>query len=285
MKYSKLAIIATIFAFVVSSSFAYADFGFDTKELVSGEKVLTAMKEANADGILTAQEINTIEERATDKAMEEYYLLAMDEVATTINESEPTLENDQVYRKISYTFDNGATAELIFYDLAEGEVLEDLDLTDCEETSISPMSMDVVTKDHIIYRTVDKGYGSRYFTSKYRYGFPTATGVVELTAKNHYKISSAGLEATGCDLTPYYAGALTNPSCYYKITDQYAKTPGSSDINILSTLKYDRTGLVGTMRGPYYLQLDSRVGFVSIDKTNRTASVKEHVYILRTDEI
>ncbi len=283
MKRRRSVVITVIIALVLSANAVYASTELNAKEFNSGEKVFAAMKAANVDGKVTPSEVQGIKNKATNQAMREYHKLSMNAAAEAINESNPTLDDGQVYRRISYVFEDGATAELILYDLAEEETLDDIDFSESEDNSISPMAMDVICTDHIIYRTKDKGYGSRYFTSTYRFSNLTATCTVELTAKNYYKISSTGLEATDCDLTPYYFGAVTNVSWYHEITDKYAKTPGSSDINILSTLRYDRVA-AGLTRGPYYLQLDSRVGFVAIDKTNKTATVTEHVYIYRTNE-
>ena len=281
----KILVTAIAIGLIVTSATVNASTSIDAKEFTTGEQVLQAFKSANEDGAIKKPEISSIVNNSTENALLEYEKLAMNEVADKINETAPSLDTNQAYREMSYSLDNGATVDLKMYDLAEGEVVNDLDKSETVDNTLSTSAiMPVVTTDHIVYRTKEKAYGDRYFTSEYTYGFPTGTGKVTLRTENHYTISSSGLEARYGSNSKDYVGNVTNISSSWSITDRYAETPGSTDINVLGTLKYDRNTPLGLIRGPYYLKLDTRVGFVSINKTKKVATVKEHVYILRTDE-
>lgn len=182
----------------------------------------------------------------------------------------------------TYLLPSGGYVKIELSDISEISPNENTMLLPIKVGDLDSSEGDLVTADHIIYRTVYKKYGNRMFTAKYTFGH--VGGTITNITENHYTISEKGLKSRSGKIDYSVTGFYSDISSSVKVTDSVAASVGA-DINTLGTVRYFKTSPVGGIHGPLYLKLDTRVKLMQLDKKNNRAKVQEHCYIIRTKEI
>jgi len=258
-----------------------------SKSVDSIEDFKNLMEEGEGEHVTLAEK-HEILANVGSTIVSEYENQKMAEAAAIVN-------SNKIGQKIISVEPNGDSSLSAVVDIGDGASLsieyhdvEEPSIVDVLESKLMPIFIDSAyadTMDSIqaidIYQYYEgyKDYGNRYYTATYRLIY--LIGHMTIITENHYNISSAGLkERTGKTMHDFW-GYFADVRDSWAITDATANKVGY-DINILGTVTYDRTSEVFPPLGPVYLQQDTRVKLLALDKINSRAKISQYAYILRS---
>lgn len=252
-----LALVVMI-ASMPSMTFALVD--VQESEICCVEDFKTELNRLNADGRLSSAEKSYLIQNTAEDVVDDFVGEKLDDAVNLLNE---TSDNDGVL-----SLEDGQEYKYESYDLGDGcELIVEL------EDRAEDFAGNLNARDTSGSNTLWKGYGNRYFTASAKVAFSLGSATLKL--RNHYTLSSKGIdERYGVESfivsTENGSASATEPV----ITDATARTVGSSDVNMECqfTLKYSEASGF-SMKKQYVME--SKVGFVDIDKTGEQVKVKQ----------
>lgn len=246
------------------SSGAYA-FAYESEETFKVEQeyqeYINEAKGLDLDEMQSMEKLSELNAQLSDDVKELYREELAENINVAMLEGVGMPEN-KTYHKEEFVLENGEKLIIEMYD--EIKSLEDL----ARGTS----------SGHDVHFEGYKDYGNMSYTAVI-YVNSLVDGKLVLETTNRYTISSKGLNTR----TPSHQAYVTSPTIYktkssVKVTDSTAYTVGE-DINVLGkaegVVEEGYSVPTGTV---YKLEADVRVKLVSLDKTNKRAKVKHHVY-------
>lgn len=254
-----LALVVMI-ASMPAMTFASVDVNSQETEICCVEEFRTELNRLNADGRLTSAEKNYLIQNTEEDVVSGFVGEKLDDAVDLLNDAS---ENDGLM-----ALEDGQEYKCETYDLGDGCQLI-VELEDRAEDTAGNINTRATSGSNTLW----KGYGNRYFTASAKVAFSLGSATLKL--RNHYTLSSKGIdERYGVESfivsTSNGSVSATEPV----ITDATARTVGESDVNMECqfTLKYsDANGF--SMKKQYVME--SKVGFVDIDKAGEQVKVKQ----------
>ncbi len=213
-------------------------------------------------GDLTEAEQAQIIERTDDAVVNELLMEKLDEAVAVLDERENYADMK--------VLPDGSGYDIQSYDLGDGCILT-VELRDAAENTlgsmpaVSPMATTTQPDEW-------KEYGNRYFTAKASVTISSVTASMSLI--HRYLLSADGIEAKKGEADvdwPKKGGTYSKSTP--QISDRYAKTVGTSDVNIDCTYSFTWKSSNGTTNNAKY-NLNTSVGYVAINKTAKKIKVR-----------
>lgn len=223
----------------------------------------------NNDGKMTDSESKYLIESTSTEVLTEFFEEKMNDADSVIEDAD--IDVDAI-------MENGSNGYgMIKLDIEDhSEVM--LEFEDKAEPSIS----DVIKNAVIIPsyaatngETMWKSYGNRYFTAKKTVLSGIGGAIIKL--ENHYKVSSKGLDERYGDsyVSFHFSAGITGSISADEpiISDQSARTPGKSNINLYARYPYHYDGEGVAASGGNY-KMSTAVDYLKKDATNKRIKVK-----------
>lgn len=254
-----LALIVMI-ASMPAMTFASADVNTQEPEICSVEEFKTELNRFNADGRLSTAEKNYLMQNTEEEVVCDFVGEKLDDAVDFLNDAS---KNDHLM-----ALEDGQEYKCETYDLGDGCQLI-VELEDRAEDVTGNMNVRATSGSNTLW----KGYGNRYFTASAKVAFSLGSATLKL--RNHYTLSSKGIDER-YGVESFIVGTVdgTISATEPVVTDATARTVGASDVNMECkfTLKYsDEYGY--SMKKQYVME--SKVGFVDIDKAGEQVKVKQ----------
>jgi len=210
---------------------------------------------------LTKAEQTEIIERTDEEVVNEFLTEKLDKATELLN--------DVDHEVMMNSLPDGSAYGIETFDLGDGCILT-VELRDAEE-GMPEYNLNMVSMPATTLPDQWKDYGNRYFTA-------TASATIgnvkaSMSLIHRYELSASGIEAKKGDAD--VAWKKTGGSCSHtnpNITDRYAKTVGTSDVNIECEYYFRYTSNDKANISKY--KLDTAVGFVDINKTTKRIKVR-----------
>lgn len=250
---------------LVGTSFAASS---EQKYIITTQEELEEkIAEIENDKIISEGEKKSILKDVDPKVYAEY----VDEKMTKAIKSMEIASNEYYKQEKEgvYTYEknlgDGCSVVITLEDKEENNTLDKL-------TSLFIDSVNAASNGEVLW----KSYGNRYYTAKSKIKF--AIGFAEVSLENHYYVSANGIKiryGVSDSISAGLGGIITENEPV--ITDQYAKTPGKSDVNMYCKYKLNinHSGIQSSMN--YFLY--TRAEYEALDKVNKKIKVKHSWYV------